>query len=91
MVEFVKHNRLVRARKQLICAIGLLLLGILLTACDAYMRDYGLVIPPDCTVALDARERRFTGYFFKKVLKADTRSSQSLRLSALKARSGLPA
>ena len=59
---------------------------ILLTACDAYVRDFGLIIPRDCTVSLDRQEQRFTGYFFKKVLKADTGKSRSLRLSALKAR-----
>jgi nicotinamidase-related amidase len=52
---------------------------VLFTANDAYMRDYELVIPSDCTVSNTAKENRQALALMRKFLKADTRPSISLR------------
>jgi len=48
---------------------------VLFTANDAYMRDYELVIPSDCTISNTTRENREALALMKKYLKADTRIS----------------
>ena len=53
---------------------------VLLTANDAYMRDYDLIIPSDCTVSNTAEENREALALMRKFLKADTRPSTKLRL-----------
>ena len=53
---------------------------VLFTANDAYMRDYDLIIPSDCTVSNTAEENRQALALMKKFLKADTRPSTKLRL-----------
>ena len=53
---------------------------VLFTANDAYMRDYDLIIPSDCTVSNTAEENREALALMRKFLKADTRSSTKLRL-----------
>src|SRR3989440_8803327 len=53
---------------------------VLFTANDAYMRDYDLMIPSDCTVSNTAVENRQALALMRKFLKADTRSSTKLRL-----------
>jgi nicotinamidase-related amidase len=53
---------------------------VLFTANDAYMRDYELLIPSDCTVSNTAKENRQALALMRKFLKADTRPSTSLRL-----------
>ena len=53
---------------------------VLFTANDAYMRDYDLFIPPDCTASNTAEENRQALGLMKKFLKADTRLSTRLRL-----------
>ena len=57
---------------------------VLFTANDAYMRDYDLIIPSDCTVSNSAEENREALTLMRKFLKADTRPSAKIRL--LKAR-----
>ena len=59
---------------------------VLFTANDAYMRDYELVIPSDCTVSNTAEENRQALALMKKFLKADTRPSPKLRLPHARAR-----
>jgi nicotinamidase-related amidase len=54
---------------------------VLFTANDAYMRDYGLVIPSDCTASNSAAENREALNLMRKFLKADTRPSAKIRLS----------
>jgi nicotinamidase-related amidase len=54
---------------------------VLFTANDAYMRDYKLTIPSDCTVSNTAKENREALNLMHKYLKADTRSSSKIRLS----------
>ena len=53
---------------------------VLFTANDAYMRDYGLIIPSDCTASNSARENREALALMRKFLKADTRPSTKVRL-----------
>jgi nicotinamidase-related amidase len=53
---------------------------VLFTANDAYMRDYELIIPSDCTVSNTAEENRQALGLMRKFLKADTRPSTKLRL-----------
>lgn len=53
---------------------------VLFTANDAYMRDYELIIPSDCTASNSAEENREALALMRKFLKADTRPSSKLRL-----------
>jgi nicotinamidase-related amidase len=46
---------------------------VLFTANDAYMRDYALIIPADCTASNSATENREALALMRKFLKADTR------------------
>ena len=55
---------------------------VLFTANDAYMRDYELVIPSDCTASNSAEENREALVLMRKFLKADTRPSAKVRLPA---------
>jgi nicotinamidase-related amidase len=53
---------------------------VLFTANDAYMRDYKLFVPSDCTVSNTARENRDALRLMRNYLNADTRPSAKLRL-----------
>lgn len=53
---------------------------VLFTANDAYMRDYDLIIPSDCTASNSAEENREALALMRKFLKADTRRSAKVRL-----------
>jgi nicotinamidase-related amidase len=55
---------------------------VLFTANDAYMRDYELIVPSDCTASNSAAENRQALALMRKFLKADTRPSSKLRLPA---------
>jgi nicotinamidase-related amidase len=57
---------------------------VLFTANDAYMRDYDLIVPSDCTVSNTAEENRQALTLMRKFLKADTRPSTKLRLARAK-------
>jgi nicotinamidase-related amidase len=59
---------------------------VLFTANDAYMRDYELIIPSDCTASNTADENREALILMRKFLKADTRPSARLRLPRVKER-----
>jgi nicotinamidase-related amidase len=61
---------------------------VLFTANDAYMRDYHLIIPSDCTVSNTATENRQALALMRKFLKADTRPSNRLRLPRAKRKRG---
>jgi nicotinamidase-related amidase len=54
---------------------------VLFTANDAYMRDYKLIVPVDCTVSNTARENRDALTLMKNYLKADVTPSTRLKLS----------
>jgi nicotinamidase-related amidase len=55
---------------------------VLFTANDAYMRDYDLIIPADCTASNSAAENKEALALMRKFLKADTRPSSKIRLPA---------
>ena len=52
---------------------------VLFTANDAYMRDYQLAIPSDCTASNTAAENRQALKLMRDYLKADTRPSKRIR------------
>jgi nicotinamidase-related amidase len=56
---------------------------VLFTANDAYMRDFHLVVPEDCVASNNEEENRYALEQMRKVLKADTRASEGLRLEDL--------
>jgi nicotinamidase-related amidase len=53
---------------------------VLFTANDAYMRDFNLFVPADCTVSNTKRENDSALGLMKKFLKADTRLSSGIVL-----------
>jgi nicotinamidase-related amidase len=53
---------------------------VLFTANDAYMRDFNLFVPSDCTVSNTKKENDSALGLMKKFLKADTRSSSRILL-----------
>ena len=53
---------------------------VLFTANDAYMRDYKLFVPSDCTISNSAKENREALKLMHVYLKADVRPSTKLRL-----------
>jgi nicotinamidase-related amidase len=59
---------------------------VLFTANDAYMRDYRLIVPADCTVSNTVAENRDALNLMRNFLKADIRPSAKLRLSRSRAR-----
>jgi nicotinamidase-related amidase len=51
---------------------------VLFTACDAYLRDYHLIVPSDCVVSQDAEENARILAYVQRVLKADVRPSTEI-------------
>ena len=60
---------------------------VLFTANDAYMRDFNLLVPRDCTVSNTKEENESALRLMKKFLKADTRSSSGIVLRTVQKRS----
>ena len=60
---------------------------VLFTANDAYMRDFNLFVPSDCTVSNTKKENDSALALMKKFLKADTRSSSRIALRATQKKS----
>jgi nicotinamidase-related amidase len=56
---------------------------ILFSANDAYMRDFHLIVPADCTVSNTAKENEHALQQMKTVLKADITASDQLELRKL--------
>ena len=89
-----KHSGFYRTSLELVLehvgAASLILAGIagnncvLFTANDAYMRDFKLFIPSDCSVSETREENDYALKQMAKVLKADIRSSNELNLEELK-------
>ena len=52
---------------------------VLFTAVDAYVRDYALVVPPDCIGAPRAVQTRNALYLMREALQAQTPAASSLR------------
>jgi nicotinamidase-related amidase len=59
---------------------------VLFTANDAYMRDYDLIVPSDCTASNTAEENRQALALMRKFLKADTRPSTKVRFPRARTR-----
>jgi nicotinamidase-related amidase len=53
---------------------------VLFTANDAYLRDYEVVVPADCTAAETPAARRYALRQMARFLRADVRASVSLRV-----------
>jgi nicotinamidase-related amidase len=53
---------------------------VLFSANDAYMRDFRIVVPPDCTAAEAAEENHRVLMLMKRVLKAEVVPSAEIRL-----------
>lgn len=58
---------------------------VLFTAHDAYMRDYRLVVPADCTASLSEERDRAALAHMAEVTKADVRPSPEIDFTALAA------
>jgi nicotinamidase-related amidase len=56
---------------------------VLVTANDAYMRDYKLFVPADCVVSNTDEENAYALKQMETVLKADTSTSKQLDLEAI--------
>src|SRR5215212_468810 len=56
---------------------------VLFTASDAFMRDYYLVVPSDCTVSIDPEDNAHALKQMREVLDADTTPSTDLDLESL--------
>lgn len=52
---------------------------VLYTAADAYMRDFALCVPSDCTVSLDQESNESALDHMKSTLKADIRASTAIQ------------
>ena len=59
---------------------------VLFTANDAYMRDYRLHVPEDCSASVNPRENARMLAYMKRTLDADIRPSTELDLDALRSR-----
>jgi nicotinamidase-related amidase len=58
---------------------------VLFTANDAYMRDFKLFVPVDCSVSISAEDNEHAFKQMEKVLKANIRPARELNLEELKA------
>ena len=54
---------------------------VLFTANDAYMRDYDLLIPADCTASIDPAENDYALRQMQEVLKADIRPADEIEFT----------
>ena len=61
---------------------------VLFTASDAFMRDFHLIVPADCSVSIDAEDNRHALHQIRDVLHADITPSTELDLERL--RRGVP-
>ncbi|HZO27453.1 MAG TPA: isochorismatase family cysteine hydrolase [Chloroflexota bacterium] len=59
---------------------------VLFTANDAFMRDYYLIVPPDCVASIDPADNEYALRQMREVLKADTTPSTDLDLNVLRAK-----
>src|SRR5436190_9577483 len=63
---------------------------ILFTASDAFMRDYFLIVPSDCTASIDPDDNAHALKLMRELLDADTTPSTDLDLEAPVARRSAP-
>ncbi|HEX5446345.1 MAG TPA: isochorismatase family cysteine hydrolase [Pirellulales bacterium] len=55
---------------------------VLFTANDAYLRDFRLIVPPDCVASNTEQENRVALEQMRKVLKADVRASDEIEFGS---------
>ncbi len=55
---------------------------VLFTANDAYLRDFKLIVPPDCVASNTEEENRVALEQMRKVLKADVRASDEIEFGS---------
>lgn len=63
---------------------------VLYTAADAYMRDFSLIVPSDCTASIDPASNEAALRHMAASLKADIRASTTIPLNAAPAGKALP-
>jgi len=63
---------------------------VLFTANDAYLRDYKLLIPSDCSVSIDPADNEYALHQMAEVLKADIRPSAEINLHVLTSQTAFP-
>jgi nicotinamidase-related amidase len=65
---------------------------VFFSANDAYMRDFGLIVPEDCVASNSAAENDYALGQMRQILRADTTASTTLELGAIleQARAGQP-
>ncbi|TGI06143.1 cysteine hydrolase family protein, partial [Escherichia coli] len=51
---------------------------VLFTAADAFLRDYNVVVPRDCTASASETEKENALKYIERVLHADTRESSKI-------------
>ena len=56
---------------------------VLITASDAYMRDYEIYVPVDCTASVTAEENEHAMSYIERVLKAEICTSDQLDIARL--------
>ena len=56
---------------------------VLITASDAYMRDYEIHVPADCTASVTPQENQHALDYMARVLKADITTASELDIAAL--------
>jgi nicotinamidase-related amidase len=56
---------------------------VLITASDAYMRDYEIYVPVDCIASVEAAENEHALEYMQRVLKADTMCAAQLDVQKL--------
>jgi nicotinamidase-related amidase len=60
---------------------------VLFSANDAYMRDFRIIVPPDCVASEDAERNRQVLALMQRVLKADITPSAELKLDEINVKS----
>ena len=58
---------------------------VLFSANDAYMRDFRIIVPPDCTASEDAEHNRQVLMLMQRVLKAEIPPSTEIKFEGTKA------
>jgi nicotinamidase-related amidase len=61
---------------------------VLFTANDAYLRDFDIVVPRDCTASETREDNEYALAQMAKVLKADTRASTEIDFASLRGKDG---
>jgi nicotinamidase-related amidase len=64
---------------------------VLFSANDAYMRDFRIIVPPDCTASEDADQNRQVLMLMGRVLKAEITPSTEIKFDKTRVKRGIPA